>query len=63
MVAFVWAYVVGDFANRYIKPVRILNNGKKAKSLFKYGPEIITTILLNPCDITVYDVFKFLSCI
>ena len=62
MLAFAWAYVVGVFANQNIKPIRILKNGKRAKSLFKYGLEIITAILLNPFAITKLDVFKILSC-
>jgi hypothetical protein len=48
MVAFAWAYVVGVFANNNIKPIKILKHGKRAKSLFKYGLEIIAAILLNP---------------
>jgi len=62
MVAFAWAYVVGVFANQYMKPVRILKHGRMAKSFFKYGLQIITTTLLNPFDNTNIDVFKFLSC-
>jgi hypothetical protein len=62
MVAFAWAYVVGIFANEYIKPIRILKHGKRAKSLFKYGLEIITSILLNPLTSNNFDIFKFLSC-
>jgi hypothetical protein len=62
MVAFAWAYAVGVFANENIKPVRILKNGKRAKSLFKYGLEIIVTVLLNPGNTTKINVFKFLSC-
>jgi len=62
MIAFAWAYVVGVFANEHIKPIRILKNGKRAKSLFKYGLQIITTILLNQRAIIDIDVFKFLSC-
>ena len=62
MIAFAWAYVAGVFVNEYIKPIRILNNGKRAKSLFKYGLEIIATALLNPIATINVDVFKFLSC-
>jgi hypothetical protein len=62
MVAFAWAYVVGVFANENIKNVRILNNGRKAKSLFKHGLEIIATELLNPRAITKVEIYKFLSC-
>jgi hypothetical protein len=62
MLAFAWAYVVGVFANENIKPIRILKTGKRAKSLFKYGLEIIATVLLNPLTTTNINVFEFLSC-
>lgn len=62
MVAFAWAYGVGVFANENIKPVRILKHGRRAKSLFKYGLEIIASILLNHLIISNVDVAKFLSC-
>jgi hypothetical protein len=62
MVAFAWAYAVGVYADRHLKPVRIMIHGKRAKSLFKYGLEIIAGILLNPLMIRNVDVFKFLSC-
>jgi hypothetical protein len=58
-VAFAWAYVVGVFANENVKPIRMLKHGKRAKSLFKYGLELITTALLNPMDRAEIDVFKF----
>ena len=62
MLAFAWAYVVGVFANQHIKPIRILKNGKRAKSLLKYGLQMITTVLSNQRAIIDVDVFKFLSC-
>jgi hypothetical protein len=62
MVAFAWAYVVGVFANQNVKAIRILKHGNRAKSLFKYGLEIITAVLLNPYYKIEFDVFKFLSC-
>jgi hypothetical protein len=62
MVAFAWAYVVGVFVNDQLKPIRILNNGRMAKSFFKYGLQIITTVLLNPFSNSNIDVFIFLSC-
>jgi hypothetical protein len=61
-VAFAWAYVVGVFANEKVKPIKILKHGKRAKSLFKYGLELIATALLNPITRAEIDVFKFLSC-
>ena len=62
MIAFTWAYVVGVFVNNNIKPVRILNNGRKAKNLLKYGLDFIAKMLLNTCTDCNIDVFKFLSC-
>jgi hypothetical protein len=62
MLAFTWAYVVGVYINDYIKPIRILKHGRKAKSLLKYGLEHIAYILLNPMAIADVDVFKLLSC-
>jgi len=59
MIAFAWAYVAGVFVNDNIKPIRILNNGKRAKSLFKYGLEFIATALLNPRAIINVDIFKY----
>jgi transposase len=48
MIAFAWAYVVGVFASENIKTIRILKHGRKSKSLFKHGLEIIANTLLNP---------------
>jgi hypothetical protein len=62
MLAFTWAYVVGAFINDNIKPVRILKNGRRAKSLMKYGLEFINAVLLNPLAVPEVDIFKFLSC-
>jgi hypothetical protein len=62
MIAFAWAYVVGVFASENIKTIRILKHGRKSKSLFKYGLEIIANTLLNQLTNTKLDVFKFLSC-
>jgi hypothetical protein len=61
-LAFAWAYVVGVFANENSGTIKILKHGKRAKSLFKYGLELIATALFNPMNKTEIDVFKFLSC-
>lgn len=62
MVAFSWAYLVGDYLHKYIKPIPIKKHGKKAKSLFKYGLNYIATVLLNAYCQDDIDIFKFLSC-
>ena len=62
MVAFTWAYLVGDYLHKYIKPIPIKKHGNKAKSLFKYGLTYIATVLLNAYFQDDIDIFKFLSC-
>ena len=62
IVAFTWAYLVGDYLHRYIKPIQIKKHGNKAKSLFKYGLTYIATVLLNAFFKDDINIFKFLSC-
>ena len=61
-IAFLWAYLVGIFKDRFIKPIRKLNNGRTAFSFFKYGLDTIASVLLNPDRQSNIDVFKILSC-
>lgn len=62
MIAFAWAYVVGIYVHENIKQIKIKKHGNKAKSLFKYGLQIISNILLNPLALNNLNIFKFLSC-
>ena len=62
MVAFTWAYLVGDYLDKYIKPIPIKKHGNKAKSLLKYGLTYIASVLLNAYFQDDIDIFKFLSC-
>lgn len=62
MVAFTWAYLVGNYLHTFIKPIPVKNHGNKAKSLFKYGLTYIATVLLNAYFQDDIDIFKFLSC-
>ena len=62
-IALVWAYLVGDHKDINVKPIRILKNGRRAKSIVKYGLEEIATVLMRSMTYTPkFDVFKFLSC-
>ena len=60
-IALVWAYLVGDHKDINVKPIRILKNGRRAKSIVKYGLEEIASILMRPTYTPKFDVFKFLS--
>lgn len=61
-IAFLWAYLVGVFKDQNIRPIRTLNNGRRAFSFFKYGLDAISSILLNLDRQTDIDFFKILSC-
>jgi hypothetical protein len=58
-IAFCWAYLVGIYLHENHKPIRILNNGRMAKSYFKYGLNFIATVLLNAGFQSNIDIFKF----
>lgn len=62
IIAYTWAYLVGIAANLKVKAIRILNNGRHAISLVKYGLNFIADTLLNPFRPTKINVFDFLSC-
>jgi len=62
LIAFAWAYVVGVFANENLKHIRTLKHGRKSKSFFKYGLNIIANTLPNKLRNNDFDIFKFLSC-
>jgi transposase len=57
MVTFTWAYLVGDYLHRYIKPIPIKKHGNKAKSLVKYGLTHIASVLLNAYFKDDIDIF------
>ena len=58
----VWAYLVGEPKDIYVKPIKILKQGRRAKSLVKYGLEEILNVLFRPTYTPKFDVFKFLLC-
>jgi len=61
-IAFIWCYKVGIYIDSHIKPITIKKHGYRAKSLFKYGLEFITNILLNPQKQIDVNIYQFLSC-
>ena len=62
MVAFTWAYVVGDYLHQHVKQIQIKKHGNKAKSIFKHGLTYIASVLLNSSFQPDIDIFQFLSC-
>jgi transposase len=61
MIAFVWSYKVGIYLHK-LKPIKIKNHGRKAKSIFKYGLSYIFMTLLNSEYQDDIGIFDFLSC-
>jgi hypothetical protein len=62
-VAYVWAYRVGIYRDKFIKPIIIKKHGRRAYSYFKYGLIFIAQALLNPFGIKDYEICtKVLSC-
>lgn len=61
MLASVWCYLVGIYIHENIKKIKVLNHGRRAKSLFKYGLEYIAQCLLNHMNRYRIDIFKLLS--
>lgn len=61
-IAFVWCYKVGIHIDVNEQKIKIKNHGYRAKSLFKYGLDYISNILLNPQNQSNVNVFNFLSC-
>lgn len=62
VVAFAWAYVVGEHLHKHVKPITVKKHGNKAKSLFKHGLTHIASVLLNAYFQDNIDIFSFLSC-
>lgn len=61
MIAFVWCYKAGIYRHQ-IHPISIKKHGRKAKSIFKYGLNLLASTLLNSENQNNNDIFQFLSC-
>ena len=61
MMAFVWCYNIGEFVNQNLKPIRILKHGRKAKSIFRYGLDIVAEFLTrgrNDYDVPIFGILS-----
>ncbi len=61
-IAFVWCYKVGIYVDANEQKIKIKKHGHRAKSLFKYGLDYISNVLLKPKNQSDINIFKFLSC-
>ena len=62
MIAFVWCYKTGIYLHQNCKAICIKKHGRKAISIFKYGLDYISNVLLNCRMKRKINIYKFLSC-
>jgi len=62
MIAFVWSYKIGDFLDTNIKQIKIKKHGNRAISIFKYGLDFLSRVLLTGYNRWNINIFDFLSC-
>ncbi len=60
MMAFLWCYNIGEFVHRNLKPIRVLRHGRKEKSIFRYGLDILTEFLARDRNDHQLQFFDFL---
>jgi len=62
MIAFTWCYRIGDHIDTQIKTIKIKKHGRRAVSVFKYGLDYLSRVLLTGHNQHNFSVFRFLSC-
>lgn len=62
MIAFVWCYKIGDFIDSEIKPIKIKKHGNRAISVFKYGLDYLSRVLISNSNCFNINCLKFLPC-
>ena len=62
MLAFVWSYKIGDYIDTKIKAIRITKQGNRAVSIFKYGLDYLSRILISGTNQFKINIYQFLSC-
>ena len=61
MIAFVWCYDVGEYVHRNIREITVKTHGRKAKSIFRYGLDIVTEFLIRDRNDYKIPIPAFLS--
>jgi len=62
MIAFVWSYKIGDFIDETIEKIEIKKHGRRAISVFKYGLDYLSRLLLTGFNKLNINILNFLSC-
>jgi len=61
IIAFVWCYKIGDYIEENIKKIEIKKHGRRAVSVFKYGLNYLSMVLLYGFNSLNINVYSFLS--
>jgi hypothetical protein len=61
-IAFIWAYLLGIFRHKFIKPIELKKHGRKAFSFFKYGLNFLNHAFLCAVFQDIDTAIKILSC-
>ena len=59
-IAFCWAHKVGEWRILYEKPIKLKKHGRKAKSIFRYGLDLIQDAL-SKVPLTVRPIMKWIK--
>lgn len=62
MIAFIWCYKIGDYIDANVKQIPIKKHGSRAVSIFKYGLDYLSRVLISGCNYYNINCLKFLSC-
>lgn len=62
MIAFVWCYKIGDHIDSCIRPIKVKTHGRRAVSVFRYGLDYLSGLLLTGHNPFKLSIVHFLSC-
>lgn len=62
MIAFIWCYKIGDYIDANVKQIPIKKHGSRAVSIFKYGLDYLSRVLISGCNYYNINCLRFLSC-
>jgi transposase len=59
MMAFVWCYKIGDFIDANFKKIKIKKHGNREISVFKYGLEYLSRVVISNVNVFNINVYGF----
>lgn len=62
MIAFTWAYLIGDHLDTECLKIKIKTHGRRAISIIKFGLDYVSKVLLTGVNKFKIDIYQFLSC-